>query len=389
MDRKPIGFPLSCGYTFRIGLDDSTRWMMKNLEIKSGELNQGDAWQAVVERDRRMDGRMVYAVKTTGIYCRPSCPSRKPKRENTLFFPLPEFAERAGYRPCIRCQPDLVENPDPQVKMARQVCRFIESHLEEPLTLAALGAQFAVSPHHLQRTFKRTVGITPQQYTEACRMSRVRNGLGRGEEITEALYEAGFSSASRLYSKASAQLGMTPGEYQRGGSNLRIAYTLVESLLGILLVAATEKGICAVRLGGNQAELEEGFYTEFHRANILRDDDALAQWAQEILSHLEGNLPNLNLPLDVQATAFQRQVWQTLQEIPYGSTRSYGEVAAAMGRPGAARAVARACAANPAALLIPCHRVIRSDGGLGGYRWGIERKRKLLDREKAQAFPRD
>lgn len=341
-------------------------------------------WRAVVERDKNLDGKFIYAVITTGIYCRPSCPSRVPKRENIRFFPLPEVAAKAGFRACKRCQPHRVDDPDPPIKLARQVCRYIEAHLAEVLTLQSLGDHFALSPYHLQRTFKRVVGITPQQYTEASRMNQVRNGLGRGDEITRVLYEAGYSSSSRLYSKAAPQLGMTPGEYQRRGSGMKIVYAMANSPLGTLLLAATEKGICTVRLG-EEEELESDLLEEFCEAQVGRDDEILAGWMVEVSQHLEGKLPHLDLPLDVQATAFQRQVWGALQEIPYGSTQSYGEVAESIGRPTASRAVARACATNPAALVIPCHRVIRSDGGLGGYRWGIERKRALLDREKRGA----
>lgn len=338
-------------------------------------------WQAVLAREAQFDGAFVYAVRTTGIYCRPSCPSRKPAWRNVDFYPLPEVAEQAGYRPCRRCRPDLLDEVDPRVEQARRVCRYIEAHVDEPLTLEALGEQFHTSPNHLQRTFKEIVGISPQQYAEACRMGQVRIALRRGDGIAEAAYGAGFGSLSRLYDKAGGQLGMTPGTYQRGGVGARIAYTVERCSLGRLLVAATAQGICAVKLGDEDEVLEEALRAEFSEARLYRDAESLGGWVAAIVRHLEGDLPHLDLPLDVQGTAFQRRVWQELQAIPPGETRSYGQVAEALGQPGAARAVAQACAANPVALVVPCHRVVRQDGALGGYRWGIQRKKALLRRE--------
>jgi AraC family transcriptional regulator of adaptative response/methylated-DNA-[protein]-cysteine methyltransferase len=347
---------------------------------RSGEAR---LWQAVLNRDARFDGAFVYAVQTTGIYCRPSCPSRKPARRNVDFYPLPEVAERAGFRPCRRCRPDKAESGDPQVEQAREICRYIEAHLDAPLTLEALGEQFYLSPYHLQRTFKEIVGISPQQYAEACRIGRVKAALRQGGDISGATYEAGFGSLSRLYDKADAQFGMTPLTYQQNGEGVTIRYTVAASPLGRLLVAATERGICAVKIGSSDRALEEALGAEFSQAEIRRDDPALGPWIEKILRHLDGHLPHLDLPLDVRATAFQKRVWQELQTIPYGETRSYGQVAQAIGQPKASRAVARACAANPAALVVPCHRVVRQDGQPGGYRWGVERKEKLLQMEAA------
>ncbi|MGD8624725.1 MAG: bifunctional DNA-binding transcriptional regulator/O6-methylguanine-DNA methyltransferase Ada [Anaerolineae bacterium] len=340
-------------------------------------------WQAVLEREARFDGRFVYAVQTTGIYCRPSCPSRKPARRNVAFYPLPEVAEQAGFRPCRRCRPDRPEEADPQVEQARRICRYVEAHLDEPLTLEALGERFHQSPTHLQRTFKEVVGVSPQQYAEACRMGQVRALLRQGNGIGEAAYGAGFGSISRLYDKADAQLGMTPATYRQDGTGVQIGYTLAACPLGRLLVAATARGICAVKLGDDDGALEEALQAEFSQARLRRDDEGLGSWLAAIVRHLEGDLPHLDLPLDVRATAFQRQVWQELQTIPYGETRSYGQVARAIGRPGSARAVAQACAANPAALVVPCHRVVRQDGQVGGYRWGVARKEALLQQEAA------
>lgn len=344
-------------------------------------MNESSYWQAVLQRDRCYDGAFVYAVHSTGIYCRPSCSSRKPKSENVSFFPLPEIAEQAGFRPCKRCKPNQPIAHGPQVEVARRICRYIEAHLEDSLTLEVLGSHFGLSPYHLQRTFKSVVGISPLQYTEACRMKQIKVALSEGDEIVGALYDAGYNSSSRLYGKASTHLGMTPGVYKRGGKDVQILYTTVRCFLGYLLVAATDKGICAVQIGDDEVELQRGLLREFAGADIEREDTALSGWVQEILSHLNGEQPHLELPLDVRATGFERRVWKALQEIPFGSTRTYAEIAKAIGQPAAIRAVAGACATNPTALLIPCHRVIRSDGSLGGYRWGVERKHALLRQE--------
>ncbi|MBZ0155462.1 MAG: bifunctional DNA-binding transcriptional regulator/O6-methylguanine-DNA methyltransferase Ada [Alphaproteobacteria bacterium] len=352
-------------------------------------MNESTYWQAVLQRDRRYDGAFVYAVRSTGIYCRPSCSSRRPKSGNVSFFPLPEVAEQAGFRPCKRCRPDQAVAGDPRAELVRRICRYIENHLEDPLTLESLGRHFGLSPSHLQRMFKSVVAISPQQYTEACRMRHIKTALRKGDDIMGALHDAGYSSTSRLYGKASAHLGMTPGAYKQGGRNVPLLYTTAQCPLGYLLVAATDKGICAVRIGSDEAELQEAFLREFCGAHIERDTASLAGWVREIVEHLNGEQPRLTLPLDVRATAFQRRVWQALQEIPYGSTRTYTEIAKVIGQPSAARAVARACATNPAALLIPCHRVLRNDGGLGGFRWGIERKKALLRREGLSGSPDD
>lgn len=346
-------------------------------------------WRAVLARDPRSDGAFVYAVRSTGIYCRPSCPARRPQREQVLFFAMPAAAERMGFRPCRRCRPQQAATPDPQVELVQRACRYIEAHSNEPLTLAGLGAQFHLSPHHLQRTFKRIMGITPRQYAEACRLNQLKAQLRAGEAVTGALYEAGFGSSSRLYERAPARLGMTPATYRRGGQGVRIGYTIVDCPLGRLLVAATGHGVCAVSLGDSDADLVAALVHEYPAAAIERDDAGLSQWVSAILAYLNGQQPHLDLPLDVQATAFQWQVWEALRSIPYGSTRSYREIAQALGQPTAARAVARACATNPVALVIPCHRAVRQDGGLGGYRWGLERKRRLLEQERTTASPTD
>jgi len=342
-------------------------------------------WQSVLARDVEADGAFVYAVRTTGIYCRPTCPARRPRRENVAFFALPEAAEQAGFRACHRCHPEQAAIRDPQVEVVQRVCRAIAANPEEPPTLASLGADVGLSPFHLQRTFKRVMGITPRQYADACRMDRLKSELRKGEAVTSALYGAGYGSPSRLYERAPAQLGMTPAVYRRGGAGMRIHYTVVPCPLGRLLVAATERGICAINLGDAEDTLADSLRKEYPAAAIARDASGLDSTVAAIIRHLHGQEPHLDLPLDVQATAFQWRVWEALQTIPYGSTRSYGEIARAIGQPTAARAVAQACATNRVALAIPCHRVVREDGDLGGYRWGIERKRTLLAQEQAGA----
>ena len=348
-----------------------------NTALKSDQL-----WQAVVAKDARFDGQFVFAVSSTGVYCRPSCPSRRAHRERVKFFELPEAAEQAGFRACLRCEPRRARVMDPQVELVQRVCRLLNSNEIEAITLPELATQVGVSPFHLQRTFKRVMGISPRQYLAARKIDNFKTLVRKGESVTGALYESGFNSSSRLYEHASEELGMTPATYSRGGRGVNISYTIAASPLGRLLVAVTERGVCAVRMADNDAELEKSLAEEFPHAEIKRDDSALRESVQKILNHLEKNEPRLDLPLDVKATAFQRQVWEQLRAIPYGETVSYGDVAKALGKPGAVRAVGRACATNPVALVIPCHRVVREDKTLGGYRWGLDRKQKLLEHEK-------
>jgi AraC family transcriptional regulator of adaptative response/methylated-DNA-[protein]-cysteine methyltransferase len=354
-----------------------------NFPGNSEVANEDELWRAVETKDRQFDGRFVFAVSSTGIYCRPSCPSRRPHRERVSFFKLPAGAEAAGFRACLRCHPQAAGVRDPQTELVRRTCELIKELQEEgTVNLTTLGRRLGVSSFHLQRTFKSIMGVTPRQYAEARRISGFKASVREGESIAGAMYDAGFGSSSRLYERATAELGMTPATYARGGQGMRINFAISECSFGQLLVAATERGICAVRLGDSASGLETDLRNEFFAAQLERHEEPLGQWVKQIVEHLAGGRPNLDLPLDVRATAFQRSVWEALQRIPYGSTSSYSEVAKAIGRPTAVRAVARACATNPVALVIPCHRVIREDQSLGGYRWGLERKKKLLARER-------
>jgi AraC family transcriptional regulator of adaptative response/methylated-DNA-[protein]-cysteine methyltransferase len=360
---------------------------IQSIAMSSFVSDEEQMWGAVLSRDPRADGSFVYAVRSTGIYCRPTCASKRPRREHVSFFTELDQAERAGFRPCKRCHP-RGQGDGPDALIVKQVTGYIEENVggERPVTLEAISEHVGVSPFHLQRVFKRATGVTPRQYAEALRLERAKERLREGDGVAEALYEAGYGSSSRLYEGAGERLGMTPGEYKRGGEWASIGFTTAQCPLGTLLVAATERGVCAVRLGDDEASLEETLHAEFPAATIKRDDQALARWIEPILSYLAGELPNPSLPIHVRATAFQRRVWEMLRTIPYGSTRSYGAVASAMGQPTATRAVARACATNPVAMVVPCHRVISADGRLGGYRWGTWRKRALLELEQGQVM---
>jgi AraC family transcriptional regulator of adaptative response/methylated-DNA-[protein]-cysteine methyltransferase len=337
-------------------------------------------WQAVVERDGASDGKFVFAVSSTGVYCRPSCPARRPRRDNVTFFRRPQDAEGAGFRECLRCRPKAV-NGNPRQAMVKSVCRYIEQHLDEPVTLAQLGTEFRQSPFHLQRTFKSVLGITPKQYADSCRMRGFRQNLKAGHSVTRAMHEAGYSSTSRLYSRTTSELGMEPGKYRRGSIAAPVRYTCADSPLGRILIAATDKGICSIQFANSDEELEQGLKQEFPYAVRRRDDDSLSGVVQNVMRHMRGLETAESIPMDIQATAFQRRVWSYLQSIGFGETRSYTDVAKAIRRPPAVRAVARACAANPVAIAIPCHRVLRSNGDLGGYRWGLDRKKALLEME--------
>jgi AraC family transcriptional regulator of adaptative response/methylated-DNA-[protein]-cysteine methyltransferase len=353
------------------------------------EMTDDQMWQAVLKRDGAAAGRFVYAVASTGVYCRPGCTSRRPRRDNVSFFALPEQARQAGFRACKRCRPDAAAASDPELVRVRRVCAFIEARLEDgldgPPTLEEIAAQVGQSPHHLQRRFKRLLGVSPAQYADALRLGRLKGRLKAGDEVTGALYEAGYGASSRLYERAPAELGMTPASYAKGGKGASLAYALAASPLGRLLVAATERGVAFLALGDDDAALEGRLAEEFPLAERRRDDKVLGRWLGQVLRHLDGELPHLELPLDVRATAFQRRVWAELSKIPAGATASYGEIARRLGQPKAGRAVGRACATNPVALIVPCHRAVPGAGGFGGYRWGLDRKRRLLETEAARA----
>ncbi len=340
-------------------------------------------WRIVLARDRRYDGAFVYAVRSTGIFCRPSCPSRRPRRNLVEFFPIPEAAEAAGFRACRRCRPSVASAPDPAVAVVRDLCRVIDDQLDGPANLASLARRVSLSPHQVLRAFRRVLGVSPREYRDARRLSRLKSSLKEHRHVSPAIYDAGYGSSSRVYERAATALGMTPATYGRGGRGAAIRYAVVNSPLGKLLVAATERGVCRISLGDAAAPLERDLRREYPAADVRADAGPLSGWVNTILRHLEGREPHLDLPLDIRATAFQRRVWRELQRIPYGETRSYGEVARRIGRPTATRAVARACATNPTALVIPCHRVVREDGNVGGYRWGPDRKKTLLKREAA------
>jgi AraC family transcriptional regulator of adaptative response/methylated-DNA-[protein]-cysteine methyltransferase len=339
-------------------------------------------WKAVTERDGAMDGAFVYAVRSTGIYCLPSCPARRPSRDQVAFFDSPEAAERGGYRACRRCRPrGRVQNSD--IALLYRVSRLIEAGAADPIRLTALAASSGVGRFRLQRLFRKLLGLSPRAYSDAIRLRRLKTQLRKGDDVTTALYEAGYGSSSRLYERSNALLGMTPATYRRRGAGVEIGYTIASSPAGRLLVAGTDRGVAAVYLGDQDATLQAMLQREFPLARIRGNSKQLSSWVRAIVRHLAGRQPHLDLPLDVRATAFQRRVWEALQRIPYGKTCSYSEIARKLGQPRAARAVARACATNPVSVVIPCHRVVRGDGGLGGYRWGLARKQKLLDGERS------
>src|ERR1022692_4655218 len=341
-------------------------------------------WNAVIARDSGHDGEFVFAVATTGVYCRPSCPARRPRRENVRFFLRPEQAKKAGFRACLRCRPRSLTG-NPQSDSAKKICRYIEQHLDEAVTLERLGKAFRQSPFHLQRRFKAALGITPREYADSCRLRLLKRNLQAGDNVTRAMYDAGYGSSSRLYEKTASQLGMTLDKYRRGAIAATVRYALADSPLGRMLIAATDRGVCAIQFARSDGELLEGLKREFPFAVRKADEGGLKGWVAELVSKMTGHELNSGLPLDIRATAFQRRVWTYLQSIPFGATRSYSQVARAIGQPSASRAVARACATNPVAVAIPCHRVVREDGNVSGYRWGVERKKALLEMEQAAA----
>lgn len=337
-------------------------------------------WQAVLDRSTAADGQFYYAVITTGVYCRTTCPSRRPRRESVRFYETAPLAEQAGFRACKRCRPGSLST---EQRVVAQVQRLLDE-AEERVTLEELAASVQMSPYYLQRLFKRATGLSPKEYARARRAERFKEELRQGSKVTDALYEAGYGSSRALYEEVGRQLGMTPGAYRSGGEGQRIAYGFGDTSLGRVMVAATSRGVCSLRFGSDGETLAE-LRREFPRAVLERDDQEMQPYLVAVQEHLAGQKQRLDLALDLRQTPFQRRVWEALRTIPYGEVRSYSEIARMIGEPGAVRAVARACASNPVALAIPCHRVIRADGSLSGYRWGIERKEALLNQERRAA----
>ena len=349
--------------------------------VTSSLLTDDDRWQAVLARDRKFDGAFVYAVRSTGIYCRTGCPSRRPNRAQVRFFPVPAAAEQAGFRACRRCKPLDAVRRDPHVLLAEQTCRLLESAPGGRVTLSSMARGLGVSAPHLQRVFSRVTGVSPRAYAEHLRAGRLRSSLKSGTTVSRALYDAGYGSPSRIYEGRSAGFGMTPATLARGGAGERINFAVADSALGKVLVAATPRGLCFVTLGDSERAVEQALAREFPNALRVRDDQGLSVEVKEVLGRIAGREPHADLPFDVRATAFQRQVWDALRRIPPGTTISYSGLAQRIGRPRAVRAVANAVASNPVAILVPCHRVVREDGKTGEYRWGSERKVKLLKSE--------
>ena len=339
-------------------------------------------WTAVVARDRRADGTFYYSVATTGVYCRPSCGSRLANPKNVRFHPTPADAERAGFRPCRRCRPNQPPLEQLHAATVAESCRAIEGAAEMP-TLAALARRAGLSPHHFHRVFKSVTGVTPRAYAAAHRARRVRAELQKeSKTVTEAIYDAGFNSGGRFYEASAAMLGMTPTDYRAGGADAEIHFAVGECSLGAILVARSVKGVCAIMLGDDPSALVRDVQDRFPRATFVGADAAFEAMVARVIGFVDAPSAGLDLPLDVRGTAFQQRVWQALRRIPAGSTATYSEIAARIGAPTSARAVAQACGANPLAVAIPCHRVVRTDGSLSGYRWGVERKRQLLTRER-------
>lgn len=357
--------------------------MMTRENSTQKQLNEW-RWQIVQTKNSEFDGAFFFGVSSTGIYCKPSCAARRPKREHTTFFASCADAESAGFRACLRCRPRAESTRSANAELVIQTCKLIENSLDEEISLETLAAELNVSPSHLQRVFKQTFGVSPKEFADAQRLNNFKKQV-RQSDVTTALYESGFGSSRALYERAKQNLGMTPATYRKGGANLKISFVTAHSSLGELLVAATDKGVCAVAFGETTGQLTANLAGEFPAAEIQPDDNNLQNYVRAIVEYLDGQRRTLELPLDLQATAFQLQVWAELRRIPYGETRSYKEIAERLGNAKAVRAVARACATNPVALVNPCHRVIGANGNLSGYRWGVDRKKMLLDREQSNA----
>ena len=358
-----------------------------HAKVKVPSLFAGKAWQQVLARDARADGQFVYAVKSTRIYCRPSCPSRRPERKQVAFYPTPEQAREAGFRACLRCQPDAIERkPDPQLAAIETVTTYLTEHASERSRLKDVAAATGVAPLTILRGFKRVLGVTPREFAKSRRVEAFKDKVRTrpAASVTDALYDAGFSSSSQLYEDAADTLGMTPTALKRGGAGETIRYATAESPLGRMLVAATARGLCSVAFADTDDELLAQLQASFPKAELKPLERELSYAVEALLSLMTEHPAAADLPLDVRATAFQQRVWRELRQIPRGETRTYTQVAEALDSPTSVRAVAAACAANPLAVLVPCHRVLGKSGALTGYRWGVERKRQLLAAEGAQ-----
>ena len=357
--------------------------MSEKAESRAAATVADPRWIAVVARDPKAEGTFFYSVRTTGVYCRPSCGARTANPENVSFHSSAADAELAGYRPCKRCKPGQPQLAERHAALVAQLCRYIENAEQAP-GLEELARHAEMSAYHLHRIFKAVAGLTPKAYAAAHRMKRVRAELDRSETVTEAIFEAGYNSVGRFYETSNRALGMSPTSFRAGGANTEIRFAIGECSLGSILVAASERGVCAILLGDDPDELSRDLQDRFPQAGLIGGDAGFEQLVAKVVGLVEAPRLGVDLPLDLRGTAFQQRVWQALREIPVGETASYTEIARRIGSPKAARGVARACAANALALAIPCHRVVRSDGGLSGYRWGVERKRALLDREKQE-----
>lgn len=337
-------------------------------------------WAALVARDPAADGSFFYAVRTTGVYCRPSCAARTPRPENVAFYASTAAAESAGFRPCLRCRPDLPPLAERQAATVAELCRLIE-YAETSPNLQQLAAHAGLSIYHLHRVFKSVTGLTPKAYASARRNDKLRAGLASGATVTNALYAAGYNASGRFYAQSASVLGMRAGDYRAGGAHAEIRFAVGQCSLGAILVAASRDGVCAILLGDDPEALVCDLQDRFPKAQLIGGDADFELWVAKVVGFVEAPKFGLDLPLDIRGTAFQQRVWQALRDIPAGTTASYSEIAQRIGAPQAVRAVAGACAANALAVAIPCHRVVRNDGALSGYRWGVERKRALLNKE--------
>ena len=353
--------------------------MVQMRMFESGEAR----WRALRSKDAKADGEFVYAVRTTRVYCRPNCAAKLAQRKNVIFFQSCAEAEGAGFRACKRCRPNGKSQAERDAQAVAHACKMIRA-AEGALRLAELSAAVGLSQFHFQRVFKKLLGVSPRQYAIALRDQRARAELQRGNSVTHAVYASGYNASSRFYERSNRALGMKPREFRAHGEGVSIRYGIVKSALGLVLVAGTERGICCVHFGESRSELEKYVRTTFSRANFVEQNTKFERWLRAVVQRIEGKDHAAKLPLDVRGTAFQHRVWNALQKIPDGLTSNYTKLATQLGNPRAVRAVARACATNPVAVVVPCHRVVRSDGDLAGYRWGVERKRKLLKRESAR-----